>query len=254
MRFDLGPLSIRWAHKAPELTVYLVRHGESQTNADHSLHFEIADPEVELTSLGFEQAYDAGERLVEVMSERGDLRKRFRVYHSDYRRAHQTAECVIRQLEIIGRRRGKFDVRMDDRIRELEFGLLNGMKPKDIAEQHELYDAYQKMLRGQDCRYYIRRFGGESPADVADRCRNFINAMYRDYDRHGIKTFVVVAHGLTNRVMAKLLLKKDRVWYQSQNNPHNGAIRLIVGKTDHGYVHGDVEDWETTDGETDAPK
>lgn len=246
MRFDLGPFSIRWGHKAPELNVYLVRHGESQTNADRSLHFEIADPEVELTTLGHEQADAAGAHLAEIMSDNGHLQRRFRVYHSDYRRAHQTAEHVIERLEGATSMRypKPFDVRMDDRIRELEFGLMNGLEPEDIEANHQLYDSYQKLLRGQDCRYYVRRFGGESPADVADRCRNFINALYRDHDRHGVNTFVVVAHGLTNRVMAKLLLKQDRIWYQNQKNPRNGAIRLIVGKTDHGYVHGNEEEWD----------
>ena len=237
-RLDFGPLSVRWGSPLPELTVFLVRHGQSVLNADRQLHFTIADPEAELTPRGHAQAEEGAVALLGELKQRQWLNRKIRLYHSDYVRAHQTANHFISALEPVLPR---FDYRMDDRIRELEFGILNGLSHQEVEQLFPSYHDYQDLLRTSDSRYYVRRMGGESPADVADRCRSFIGAMYRDYEKHGIRTFVVVNHGLTSRVLAKLLLKQNRYWYQQQRNPQNMAIRLLVGKTDHGYIHRGVE-------------
>ncbi|MFZ2620487.1 MAG: histidine phosphatase family protein [Alphaproteobacteria bacterium] len=246
-RFDLGAFSIRVGHPPP-LTVYLTRHMQSVTNVDREMHLKLADPEVPGTPLGHKQAAAGAVALADDMEKRGLLSKRFRIYRSDYLRAVETSCHVSGELHSRMMKRGistkLYDIRTDDRIRELEFGVLNGLGQREIATLFPDYDAYQQLLRAHHGRYYIRRFGGESPADVGDRVRSFVGAMYRDQEKHGINTFVVVNHGLTSRVLAKILLKQDRYWYEEQQNPQNCAIRLIVGKTDHGYIHGGVEDWD----------
>lgn len=233
-RLDLGPVSVRFGGAKP-LRVLLVRHGQSQTNVDKSLHGTIPDPDVALTDCGREQAVAAGAFLHNWLLER--RRERIRLYRSDYRRAVQTSDIILGKISDVA----ELSVRSDDRVRELEFGF-SDMIPEQADRTHlEYYDAYSALWSG-NAKYYRRRMGGESPADVGDRLRHFIGAMYRDQEKYGISTFIVVNHGLTARVLAKILLKEDRDWYAKEKNPRNCAIRLIEGKIDHGYIHGGVED------------
>lgn len=233
MSLSAGPIRLEIGRRRP-LTVLLVRHGQSQTNIDKSLHRSLVDPDVELTDLGQSQAKEAGIFLDGWLAH--EKKRAFRVYRSDYRRAVQTSDIIVEQL----RSHKRFDTRIDDRIRELEFGYSDLVDNKELAEAFPPYYAYTE-LWSSDAKYYRRRLGGESPADVGDRLRHFIGAMYRDQDRYGIDTFVVINHGLTSRVLAKLLLKQDRVWYAEQKNPGNCAIRLIEGKADRGYIFGGPE-------------
>lgn len=243
-RFDTGPLSVRWGGY-PEFDVFLMRHGQSETNVDRAKHLEIADPEVKLTSLGHQQAKEGAKVLTDYLVD-NHLPSRtwlktgeVRLYHSDYMRAHQTAEHVMDRLSRNGI---KYSDRMDHRIRELEFGVLTGLEKEEIIKNFPYYYASDQLLREQHGRFYQRRFGGESPADVADRCKSFISALYRDWEKHGITTFIVVNHGLTSRVLAMLLTKSDRYWYEQQENPTNCAVRHIKGKIDLGYIHGGTEE------------
>lgn len=233
IHIELGSTVLRIGKPKP-LKVLLVRHGQSQTNVDKSLHSKIADPDVELTDEGKKQAIEAGQFLIGWLSEHKV--KRLRLYRSDYTRAVQTSDLIIKQFE------SPLDitVRSDDRIRELEFGYSDSVESTQIADEFPHYKAYAD-LWSERSKYYRRRLGGESPADVGDRLRHFVGAMYRDQDKYGYDTFIVVNHGLTSRVLAKILLKEDRDWYMREKNPQNCAVRLISGKIDEGYIHRGVE-------------
>jgi len=229
----IGSLKIRLGEPKP-LQVLLIRHGQSQTNVDKSLHRSVADPDVELTDLGKQQAKHVGDFLNQWLG--SHIRGPFRIYRSDYRRAVQTSDIIAAQLSS----NNKFDIRMDERIRELEFGYSDAVSENEMNEKFAHYQAYKDLWAG-DCKYYRRRLGGESPADVGDRLRHFVGAMHRDQEKWGIDTFLVVNHGLTSRVLAKLLLKEDRAWYTLQRNPANCAVRMIVGRNDFGYIHEGTE-------------
>lgn len=231
---NIGPFLVRLGQSVP-LKVLLVRHGQSQTNVDPRLHSTIPDPDVELTNEGREQAARAGAFLRDWLSR--NHRGPFRLYRSDYKRAIQTSDIIAQLISVDA----GMSIREDDRIRELEFGYSDTIPDANSEETLRHYNAYKDLWDGE-AKFYRRRLGGESPADVGDRLRHFIGAMYRDQEKYGINTFVVVNHGLTSRVLAKLLLKGDRAWYAKQKNPQNCAIRLIVGKNDHGYIHGREEE------------
>lgn len=233
LRIELGHVKLHIGRPEP-LRILLVRHGQSQTNVDKSLHGVIADPDIELTDRGKQQAAEAGVFLDGWL--RNHRRPRFRIYRSDYRRAVQTSDIIIEKLGADL----DFDTRMDERIRELEFGYSDAVSSDQLKANFPHYEAYKNLWSGE-AKYYRRRLGGESPADVGDRLRHFIGAMHRDQEKYGIRTFVVVNHGLTSRVLAKTLLKEDRVWYAKQRNPQNCAIRVIEGKQDKGYVHRSTE-------------
>ncbi len=129
-RFQLGSLKVKIGEPAP-LRILFVRHSQSQTYLDKTLHGAIADPDIKLTDLGKEQAREAGAFLAGAFLN-GWLRsrkwKRFRLYRSDYRRAVQTSDIIIDQLAVDL----NFNTRMDERIRRLEFGYPDAVSAEEI--------------------------------------------------------------------------------------------------------------------------
>lgn len=236
----LGRLRVRYGEN-PRPTVYLVRHGQSLANVNREAHAQLSDPLIPLSVLGEKQPWPAGEAIAHHMKANG-LPEKVRFFHSEYLRAQKTCEGVMAGFQhILPPRLVKVDHRADSRIHELEFGWLSGLSDEERqAALASLGNAelQSKLLRRNGAKFFDRRAGGESPADVEVRLRPFFGALYRDVEDNGITHFVVVSHGLTNRVFAKAWLNKDFRWYEEQMNPRNCAVRYLPSdKTDGGYIH-----------------
>ena len=239
-RLDWGQLHVRiGAPKRP--TVLLVRHGQSRSNVDRNVHNELPDALIPLSDLGTRQALEAGHALGRGYFAEKGWPKRIRVFHSEYLRAEQTANLLMDGLRGYTQNGVLLDHKSDSRIHELEFGWMSGLSDAQRdATLTGLGSAklQSELLRKHGAKFFDRRLGGESPADVEARLRTFFNAIYRDRDENGIDTFIVVSHGLTNRVFAKAWLGKDFHWYEQEENPRNCAIRLMTpARTDGGYIH-----------------
>jgi broad specificity phosphatase PhoE len=154
----------------------LVRHGESEGNlADaraHSLgasRLELADrdADVELSPTGRDQAAALGRWL----SLRDPAEQPTVVLSSPYLRARQTAEIA---LEASG-----LDVpyHLDDRLRERELGLFDGLTGRGIRE---LYPA-EAERRHRVGKFYYRPPSGESWPDVALRVRDLLRSLREEY-------------------------------------------------------------------------
>jgi broad specificity phosphatase PhoE len=214
--------------------IFSVRHGESVTNVSRSLHRRISDPEVWLTQKGHDQARQSAQFLAQYLDEMLSLSsapRRIRIMRSPYRRAIQTAQYFIDKIKKIDH----FHVEVkeeDARLRELEFGFADGAG----HELPEYVKYYSDLLRYQGHKYYSRRYGGESPADVEVRVRSVLDAIFRDYTEHRIDAFIVVSHGLTARVLTKVRYQLSNEWYENEPNPDNCSIRYLGTGRDHGYV------------------
>jgi broad specificity phosphatase PhoE len=242
MRFSLniGRLSLYYGD-LPHPTVYLVRHGQSLAKVDREVHAQLPDPLVPLSTLGQKQPWPAGVAIARHMQANG-LPKRVRFFHSEYLRADETCKGVMAGFQhILPPRLVTVDHRADSRIHELEFSWLSGMSNVERATfMQNLGNAehQSKLLRKHGAKFFDRRAGGESPADVEVRLRPFFGALYRDVEENGITHFVVVSHSLTNRVFAKAWLGKDFKWYEQQQNPRYCAVRYLPpDRTDGGYIH-----------------
>ena len=107
------------------MKLLLIRHGESQGNAERRLQ-GVAD--YPLTELGREQARALARRL---QREGWDLAA---IYTSDLSRAAETAEILGQALITL--------VVPDDRLREYDAGVLNGLVWDDIVRR------YPELARG----------------------------------------------------------------------------------------------------------
>lgn len=132
--------------------VILLRHGESEGNADHTLYRQKPDNQIELTARGHEQARSAGRRIRALCGEESIL-----MYTSPFVRTVQTARAVRESIQPQVTMN-----RIEPRIREQEFGNLQD-------------DTFIQLRADQRAvgRFFYRFPTGESGADVYDRVKQW---------------------------------------------------------------------------------
>lgn len=172
----------------------ILRHGESQRNvgkaaaqAAGALEYggDIRDVDVTLTVKGERQAEAVGKYLA----------KRFsfdRIFVSPYLRTVQTAEIIARNLGAPSR------LTYEERVREKEFGILDGLTRAGIAKKYP--DELKR--RQRDGKYYYRPPGGESYPDVALRIHSFLGTLARDCRK---QTVLVICHSVVVLTFRRLL-------------------------------------------------
>ena len=155
------------ASRPAPAALWLVRHGESLGNvADEQAHASgagrlelgVRDPDVELSETGVGQARALGRWLARLP----DGERPTAVLSSPFTRARSTAEHAVEALDL--------PVRLDERLRERDFGAFDGMTGAGIREQFP-EEARRRQLLGK---FYYRPPGGESWADVALRIRSLL--------------------------------------------------------------------------------
>ncbi|MCA9717322.1 MAG: histidine phosphatase family protein, partial [Myxococcales bacterium] len=165
--------------------IILVRHGESEGNADHTLYRSKPDNLIELTDEGSAQARVAGRRVRAIV---GPRRCAFVV--SPFERTLQTARNLRLAFDAGQITRAS----IEPLIREQEFGNLQG-------------DDFARFRREQQRvgRFWYRFPTGESGADVYSRTRAWWDGdVLRLNTRPGVPpvdALIVVTHGLTMRLI-----------------------------------------------------
>jgi broad specificity phosphatase PhoE len=172
------------ARRPGPAVLWLVRHGESLGNvADARAHasgagrlqLDVRDPDVELSGTGRDQAAALGRRLADL----DPARRPTAVLSSPFTRARDTARLAAEQLGL--------PVRLDERLRERDFGAFDGMTGAGIRAEFP-DEARRRALLGK---FYYRPPGGESWADVALRVRSLLATEALPLDGERV---LVVAH------------------------------------------------------------
>lgn len=148
-------------------TVLLARHGETPSNREGRLMGWAPEP---LSETGRAQARDLGERLAD--------RGVDRVVASDLRRAATTADVAAAELDR--------DVERDERWRERDVGVLQGLRAEDAFGDNPHLDVFEAGEAAVD----RAPEGGESLADLRERVLEGWRAVR---ERPG--TTLVVTHG-----------------------------------------------------------
>jgi broad specificity phosphatase PhoE len=144
----------------------IVRHGESERNVlkeaaklscqTESFSDGIRDMDTVLTEEGGRQALRTGKFLAS--------RYEFdAAFSSPYRRAVETTDRILRAYEV------RPPVIQEERLRELEFGVLDGLTWDAVKSRHP--DEYNR--RKREGKYWYRPPGGENRPDVALRGPQF---------------------------------------------------------------------------------
>lgn len=219
----------------PEM-LWIVRHGQSAGNVARDAAesgglaiIELAwrDIDVPLSELGMAQSTALGDwfgRLPE--HEQPEV-----VICSPYLRALETARLVT---ERCGSSTSRASLRVDERLREKEFGILDRLTKLGIQQRHPELDA-QRLHVGK---FYFRPPGGESWCDVILRLRSLVEMITREY---GGRRVLVVAHQVIVNCMRYLLEHMDErqiLDIDKQGDVPNCAVTSYCAK------HGDGGDGE----------
>jgi broad specificity phosphatase PhoE len=203
--------------------IVLVRHGESEGNADDTVYERVPDHALRLTETGRRQSVEAGKRLRAMFAD-----ERVSVYVSPYRRTHQT-------LELIGLDPSRTRVREEPRLREQDWG--NWQDREDVRKQKAYRDAYGH--------FFYRFAQGESGADVYDRVDAFLESLWRSFeDPAHPPNVLLVTHGLTMRLFCMRWLHWTVAEFESLSNPGNGETRaLLLGPDGRYHLDRPFERW-----------
>jgi probable phosphoglycerate mutase len=208
----------------------IVRHAESQRNvAKEMTQAGIAetygdgtrDVDVKLTDRGHQQAEQSGTKLRDRLGFDFD-----RVFTSPYRRTVQTTEYLLKGF------RHPPEPVLEERIREKEFGILDGLTKVGIERRYP-GEKERKELNGK---YYYRPPGGESYPDVNLRVHDFIGTMVRECREENV---LVVCHSvivLSFRHLLERMTEKDvlDVDVDKEREPKNCSITWYAFDASHG--------------------
>lgn len=190
--------------------IILVRHGQSEGNVDKTIYSRKPDYTLNLTQAGVLQALNAGKTIA------GICNGPTAFYVSPFFRTRQTAECIQQSFHNM-----IWDTHEDVRLREQEWG---GHISQGFNEDHETQ-------RDEHGTFYWRFPNGESCADVFDRVSDFMNTLYRDFEKLNFpRNTVIVTHGMAMRVFLMRWLHLTVEEFELLANPSNcGIYHLRLG-------------------------
>jgi len=188
--------------KWPDLLV-IVRHGQSERNvakeqakaSGNAIVWgtSLRDVDTPLTALGAQQAIETGKFFHD--------RTTFDViFSSPYMRTMQTSQHIAEQFPTAPQ------IMMEERVREIEFGILDGLTHQGIKERYP----EEWARREREGKYWYRPPGGESRPDVALRVHSFLGALTRDFRQ---KKVLVVCHSVVVLIFRRLLERWDEAKY-----------------------------------------
>jgi len=208
--------------------MYVIRHGQSERNVMKDAAKAagrapvwsdgVRDQDTSLTPYGMLQALSVGVALRDKHPHPGDLPKNNpgcsgtsygilesqesidTLFVSPYLRARQTTEQIVKGLGYMPR------IVVEERIREIEFGILDGLTPEGIRVKYP----EEVARRAKEGKYYYRPPGGENRPDVNLRLHSFIDTIVRDYNETVIG---IVCHSVVVLCLRHLLERWDEASY-----------------------------------------
>lgn len=200
-----------------------MRHGQSVGNADKTVYKDTPDYALQLTDVGRQQATLAGERIWRITGDNTPIQ----FYVSPFWRTRQTYHCI----------RASFADKLphkyyeDPRLREQEWG-----QNMDTRGDIGFIDKIEEYRDSYGHFYYRFRDGGESCADVFDRVSDFLNTMFRDFEKKDYpRNVVIVTHGMTMRLILMRWFHCSVEEFESWGNPKNGDYFLLAREDNERY-------------------
>lgn len=195
--------------------IILIRHGESEGNADkHQLALK-PDYIHGLTVKGVGQANAAGEKIREIVGS-----ETIHAYVSPWHRTRQTFTEIRPTLNVVK----AFE---DPRIREQDWGHLREVAANKVIQKERL--AYGV--------FYFRIPDGESGADVYDRVSSFLETLHRDFAKDDYaENTLIVTHGLAMRIFLMRWFHWSVEEFESLKNPANCEIAIMEQQEDGRYA------------------
>lgn len=228
------------------MLVYIIRHGQSEFNENHGDGCEgIKACDLKLTDKGVIQARDAGKALKADLKIHGVGKSRIKVLASPYRRAIDTAENILGELDI-----NTSELVVDDMLTEQNYGLFTGEENTEANEKKytEVYKYYKETI-DKVGRFYTCMPFGESEFNMITRAENLVRKLKELSKTKKYKAVVIVSHHNFIRALMKVLLNADNIWYENENGPSNCSIQKVKICTDiekDERLHNDCTDMQSS--------
>lgn len=174
------------------LHLVLVRHGQTDWNVERRYQ---GQTDIPLNDIGLQQAKKLAPRMKEWTFDA--------VYVSDLSRAWVTAEIITQGMGL--------DLQPDKRLREMGFGIVEGMVFEEMQTQ------YPEMVAAWLADRNKPPEGGEKQDDFTARVQSLIDDLKQKHDG---QTVLLVAHGGPLRELLRLVmgLPPSGRWYFKMEN------------------------------------
>lgn len=160
------------------MSIYLVRHGQTEFNAAQRWQGQVDSP---LTELGRQQAARMGRRLAGLTGT-----DKAHIFSSPLGRARQTCEIIAGEIGMID------GITLDPGLMEIGMGAWDGMTDYEI--DHE----YPGLRDGLDRHeWFFHAPGGETFEKMADRVSRSLETIKQRQARDAI----IICHGITSRIL-----------------------------------------------------
>jgi broad specificity phosphatase PhoE len=188
------------------LTVWLVRHGETDSNADGIFQGQL---DVPLNARGELQARAVAERLAGVTFDA--------IYASDLQRAARTAELMAEPHDLC--------VTLDRDLRERHYGTLQGAR---YDQARELLAALGMTSAGEGGVGSATLPGGETLVALRRRARSFSRRLRETHPPEAGQTVLIVSHGGLLRVLLTAMLDLPAAARQRFAFSNCGVSRVLL--------------------------
>ena len=187
--------------------MYLIRHGETEFNVEGKFQGQSNSP---LTENGKDQIYQVARML---KMELGDDIHNWEIISSPLGRAMDSTKILCETLAY-----DLTKVQTDERLAEVSVGDWAGLYIEDIKAQ------WPRLLEGTNhYNWYFNSLGGERYADVEGRVKAFLESV-KDKEK-----LIVVAHGVTSRIIRGLYQNLDKDEALSLEVAHETFFKLVDG-------------------------
>ncbi len=197
--------------------IILIRHGESEGNADPNVYAYIPDYKLDLTEQGLQQGDEAGRKLKQLVQDESVF-----FYVSPYARTRQTYKAISAHVAV-----NETGMNEEPRLREQDWGHFHTLEEgRAIDEAKDLYGPF-----------YYRIEDGESGADVYDRISGFLETMHRDFNKPAFAdNAVIVTHGMLLRLFLTRWLHWTVEEFHTLANPPNCFMAVLEREEDNKYA------------------
>jgi probable phosphoglycerate mutase len=221
----------------------IVRHGQSQRNVEKeaakakglfkSYVGDVRDQDTPLTPLGEGQALHVGTYLRDTFVNKVgafDV-----VLMSPYLRTRQTTNKILQGLGVDNKAgldsyRPAPRVTQDERLREIEFGIFDGLTREGLAAKYP----EEVRRREKEGKYWYRPPGGESRPDVGLRLQSLLITIAREFANQNV---LIVTHSVVVMMFRKLLERWTEELYLEVDSTDDVKNCSITNYRSESYHH-----------------
>lgn len=194
-----------------KLKIYLVRHGETEWNAEKKFQGQLNSP---LTENGIKKIEELGKELRDTVFDE--------VYTSQMGRAVETAQIILKLNKNEADKGRRTQLQRMKELNEIHFGEWQGMTFDEIEKAYpsESYNYFNNP--GE---YTAWKIGGE---DLSEGLERFLKGMNRIAKNHSTGNILVVTHGTVLELFLNYLDSKDTADLDERKLIGNGEYKIFT--------------------------